>query len=456
MSSGIEKKQHRPPAHPMVKRGVLVLIFLAALLLTVSNTQARNSYAAALDDSQPTATLMRTPTATSSAGLTAVGTAALTLTSETMVTISGYEVNFRIGPGLSNPAMRKLNFGDRVELLGWYEDQTITWLFVRTASGQKGWVDSTWVDLNGANIEDHPAKSPTPNLGSSAQAQGNYINLRTGPSIYYPRIQMIENGEPLELLGRLDDDTWLFVKTSTGLEGWLDAPSVNLNGKSFSDVPLRTPAPPSQNITVKISGYTVNLRTGPGFNYSKIDQVSFGDEVDLLGRISNDTWLFVRNTGGQEGWIEAGFVNLGQYSQSFRNQPILTPPPTETATPVVLTNVDAHWIDIDLSEQRLRAYDRTNLMASFLVSTGVDDYPTETGQYRILVKRRFSDMRGPDYFLPDVPHTMFYSGDFAIHGTYWHHSFGTKMSRGCINLDPRDAEWLFNFSEVGTLVNIHR
>ena len=29
------------------------------------------------------------------------------------------------------------------------------------------------------------------------------------------------------------------------------------------------------------------------------------------------------------------------------------------------------------------------------------------------------------------------------------------MSHGCVNLHPSDAEWLFNFTSMGTLVNVH-
>jgi len=72
------------------------------------------------------------------------------------------------------------------------------------------------------------------------------------------------------------------------------------------------------------------------------------------------------------------------------------------------------------------------------------------------VKFLFTDMHGSDYFLPDVPFTMYYSGDFSIHGTYWHHKFGTPMSHGCINMDTSEAEWLYNWASVGTIVNIHR
>jgi len=35
---------------------------------------------------------------------------------------------------------------------------------------------------------------------------------------------------------------------------------------------------------------------------------------------------------------------------------------------------------------------------------------------------------GSDYNIPDVPYTMYYSGSYAIHGTYWHHRFGTQSA----------------------------
>jgi len=114
------------------------------------------------------------------------------------------------------------------------------------------------------------------------------------------------------------------------------------------------------------------------------------------------------------------------------------------------------WIDVDLSEQAVYAYEGSTLVNSFIVSTGTWKHPTVTGQYYIYVKYRYSDMSGPDYFLRDVPYTMYFYKGYALHGTYWHSNFGTPMSHGCINLRTEDAAWLFNFASVGTLVNIHQ
>jgi lipoprotein-anchoring transpeptidase ErfK/SrfK len=114
-----------------------------------------------------------------------------------------------------------------------------------------------------------------------------------------------------------------------------------------------------------------------------------------------------------------------------------------------------HWIDVNLSQQRLYAYEGDTVVNSFLVSTGTWLHPTVTGQYHIYVKLRYTDMIGPDYYLPNVPYTMYFYQSYGLHGTYWHHNFGTPMSHGCVNLSIPDSEWLYNFSSVGTLVNIH-
>lgn len=116
---------------------------------------------------------------------------------------------------------------------------------------------------------------------------------------------------------------------------------------------------------------------------------------------------------------------------------------------------DERWIDIDLSEQRLYAYEGDQMIASFLVSTGTWQHPTPVGQFHVWIKMRYCDMTGPGYYLPDVPYTMYFYGDYGIHGTYWHNNFGTPMSHGCVNMVTEQAGWLYNWSEVGILVNIH-
>lgn len=152
--------------------------------------------------------------------------------------------------------------------------------------------------------------------------------------------------------------------------------------------------------------------------------------------------------------------------------PVVIVPPTETPVavtqpvqddPVIPTDIpeeepqvdDGSWIEVDLSEQRTYVYENNVLLTSFLVSTGVWDTPTVTGEYNIYVKVPLQDMSGPGYYLTDVPWVMFFYDEYGFHGTYWHNNFGTPMSRGCVNLTIDDARWLYDWASVGTRVVIH-
>lgn len=116
---------------------------------------------------------------------------------------------------------------------------------------------------------------------------------------------------------------------------------------------------------------------------------------------------------------------------------------------------EGRWVDVDLGQQLLTAYEGSTPIMRFVVSTGTSAHPTVTGQFRIWVKLATTDMSGPGYSLEDVPYTMYFYQGYGLHGTYWHDNFGTPMSHGCVNLRTPDAGWLFDFVSEGTLINVH-
>ncbi|PJE67471.1 hypothetical protein COU95_02205 [Candidatus Shapirobacteria bacterium CG10_big_fil_rev_8_21_14_0_10_40_9] len=106
------------------------------------------------------------------------------------------------------------------------------------------------------------------------------------------------------------------------------------------------------------------------------------------------------------------------------------------------------WIEVDLSEQKIRAWEGNRLFLESLVSTG-KWARTPTGEYRIWGKFKYAKMSGGSralhtyYYLPNVPYIMYYQNGFGLHGTYWHNNFGQTMSHGCTNLPTPVAEKLF-------------
>jgi LysM repeat protein len=113
------------------------------------------------------------------------------------------------------------------------------------------------------------------------------------------------------------------------------------------------------------------------------------------------------------------------------------------------------WIDVNLSAQRLTAYQGNTPVFSALISGGLPRTPTVVGRFKIYTKLVSTRMTGPGYDLPKVPYTMYFYRGYAIHGTYWHNNFGRPMSHGCVNMRTSDAAWLFNWARIGTPVVTH-
>lgn len=122
------------------------------------------------------------------------------------------------------------------------------------------------------------------------------------------------------------------------------------------------------------------------------------------------------------------------------------------------TTSDNKHIYVDLTNQKLYAYDGNNLAFSYLVSTGKWN-KTPTGDFRIWIWLRYTRMAGGDkakgtyYNLPNVPYTMYYYNSvtpktwgYSIHGAYWHNNFGHPMSHGCVNMKPEEAGQIFYWS----------
>jgi len=118
----------------------------------------------------------------------------------------------------------------------------------------------------------------------------------------------------------------------------------------------------------------------------------------------------------------------------------------------------AKHIVVNLSDQWLYAYEGKLQVFDAPVSTGRDGMETPTGSYAIYAKLKIQSMdgvtNGEYWVVPNVPNVMYINGGVALHGTYWHHRFGTgaRLSHGCINLPLDAAAWVYRWAPIGTPV----
>lgn len=118
------------------------------------------------------------------------------------------------------------------------------------------------------------------------------------------------------------------------------------------------------------------------------------------------------------------------------------------------------WIEIDLSDLKLSAWEGNRKVYEFSISTGRPGYKTPTGEFRVWSKVRSQRYKGGTlgtssyYNLPNVPYSLFFGGGdvsnwkgYAIHGAYWHNDFGIKnRSSGCVNVKPEEAGLLYTWA----------
>ncbi len=111
---------------------------------------------------------------------------------------------------------------------------------------------------------------------------------------------------------------------------------------------------------------------------------------------------------------------------------------------------------MDISDQTLVAYEGDTPVFLTLISSGKEkeseEFKTPRGIFDIQSKHVSGTMDNlalddTSYSIEDVPWTMYFSSNYALHGAFWHSMFGHQRSHGCVNMTPQDAKWVFDWSE---------
>ena len=99
-------------------------------------------------------------------------------------------------------------------------------------------------------------------------------------------------------------------------------------------------------------------------------------------------------------------------------------------------------VNIDIGSQRMHVYVNGALRHVWKVSTGRGRYRTPTGTYR--PQRMFRHYFSRKYYGSPMPHSIFFRGGYAIHGTNYYRQLGRRASHGCVRLSRGNAARLYS------------
>lgn len=205
-------------------------------------------------------------------------------------------------------------------------------------------------------------------------------------------------------------------------------------------------------------GECLNVRSGPSTTSPAIAQLRNGIVLKVGGKVENegvewykiifDEWLRYPERLKGDWYVAADYVK------------VLLDEGDKTSWEDGHATTSKHIV-VDRSEQKLYAYDGEELFMETSISTGLLLSPTPRGEFSIFKKTPSRYMQGPlpgiagsDYYdLPGVPWNLYFTHEGAvIHGAYWHESFGSRYSHGCVNLPPTEARRLYDWAVLGTKV----
>ena len=210
---------------------------------------------------------------------------------------------------------------------------------------------------------------------------------------------------------------------------------------------------------IHFEGDCLNARSGPGTDFSVQRQLRNGIVLKVGGSVERDGELWYRIVFDE--FIRYPERMAGDWYVHSDYVSVLYDEGDKTSWEDGAATSTNKRIVVNRGEQVLRAYDGDAFFLEAAISTGLELTPTPRGTFTIFKKTPSRYMQGPlpnlsdrqVYDLPGVPWNLYFTqGGAVIHGAYWHDSFGSQYSHGCVNLPPDTARALYNWAELGTTV----
>ena len=268
------------------------------------------------------------------------------------------KLNVRSGPSIEYGVVTQVVQGETVSLLA--RNPESTWLNIRTLSNVDGWVNAKYITTSypisslpvvGTPVTGTPTAIPgtaTPVLPTAVPGTSvvtaSTLNVRAAAGLSYARVDQVYNGNILWVNGRNLDTTWISVVTPDGVAGWVNSKYISSN-INFTTLPVTS----NTGTGIVLTG-RLNVRANPGAGNTILTSAPQGANMTLIGRTSDNSWLYLRAPDGIEGWSRADYLGtttnvnslvvlagaVPTSSSPAPEQPIYPPPVTDPTNTAVL------------------------------------------------------------------------------------------------------------------------
>ena len=312
------------------------------------------------------------------------------------------------------------------------------------------WLYPAWREIvQSGSIPGNEAFTPQPPTGGTTflVSASDGLNLRDAPAADGPVLTLVpDNSEFIAAPGQKSD--WIAGYVN-GYAGWF--------AKSFLTEPPQVPELSTGQWKTNIWQGAIlgdtNVRQQPTTKAKTVKQMTFGDAVEV------SAWVQGEETyKGADLWAQIG-QNQFVYGRNVGRTAPIAPTPVLQGSPT-----QGNWIDVNLTQQLMTAYEGTSAVNTVAMTSGMPPYQTPEGWYtigrRVANEEMTSGSIGAEEFfdLKNVLFTQYFTDrGHAVHFAWWRtkETIGRPGSHGCLNLLLDDARFFWDWANIGTALVIH-
>ena len=217
--------------------------------------------------------------------------------------VTANALRLRSGPGTSHAVVGMLYRNNIVS-----GDEIVNdWVHV-TSGDKTGWSHRGFLELQNE-------MPPPTDAQATYRVDVTSLNLRQGPGTNYATVGSLKKSEMVTGLAVSQDGQWEQVRKQNGVTGWASL-------KYMTKVAM--PGPNANDIQMIVTTDTLNIRSGPGTDYSVDGKANRGDRLAYIKATPDWSWVNVRTSENKAGWVSSKYV--------MEQNDLQAPPEDYTAT----------------------------------------------------------------------------------------------------------------------------
>ena len=153
-----------------------------------------------------------------------------------------------------------------------------------------------------------------PAAAETVEVTASALNVRTGPGPGFRRILVIYRGRRYQVVAR--SASWIKIRVGSR-EGWSYQGHLRTVNVPSGGATVQPPAPPSAGYAMVVTAGTLNVRSGPGTQYRRLDRLGRGTPVTAIA--ASGPWLKITHRGGS--WVHGSYLAAAGSVPAVSNGP---------------------------------------------------------------------------------------------------------------------------------------